>query len=354
MGGMKLIREVYTGVNWPLLDSFSDRTFSQRKAWIDFVCETQAGDPVVARIEDAGVTVGFFVGVIVRRMGFQILGSPFPGWTTPYMGFNLRHDVSRADAVDALIRYAFSELGCHHLEISDPYLAGEHFRDARVKAQLVRTFRSDLLMTEDELFARMDGACRRCIRKAAKSGVVIEEAAPDGFAGEYFPQLEDVFAKQNMRPTYGMKRVEALIRHTYPTGDLLLLRARDSEGRSIATGIFPGFNDISYFWGNASLREHQNARPNEAMHWYAMKYWKRRGVHWHYWGGDGIYKKKYGGDTVLYQQFRASGSIVISMLRDAGRMLYYAPRGWNRRIFNLKSRADTSIVRRDELHGVRD
>lgn len=338
MGQMKLEREVYDRVNWSLLDSFSDRTFSQRKAWIDFVCETQDGEPVVARIDNAGLTVGFFVGVIVRWMGLRILGSPFPGWTTPYMGFNLRCDASRTDAVDALISFAFSELGCHHLEISDPYLVGEHVRDVRVKAQHVRTFRSNLLMTEDELFARMDGgACRSCIRKAARSGVVIEEAAPDGFAAEYFGQLEDVFAKQNIRPTYDMNRVEALIRHVYPTGDLLLLRARDPDGQSIATGIFAGFNDISYFWGNASLREYQILRPNEPLLWYAMKYWKRRGMHWHYWGGDGAYKKKYGGDPITYPQFRISSGIVVSMLRDVGQKLYYAPRDWNSRISRLRS-----------------
>lgn len=338
MGQMKLEREVYDRVNWSLLDSFSDRTFSQRKAWIDFVCETQDGEPVVARIDNAGLTVGFFVGVVVRWMGLRILGSPFPGWTTPYMGFNLRCDASRTDAVDALISFAFSELGCHHLEISDPYLVGEHVRDVRVKAQLVRTFRSNLLMTEDELFARMDGgACRSCIRKAARSGVVIEEAAPDGFAAEYFGQLEDVFAKQNIRPTYDMNRVEALIRHVYPTGDLLLLRARDPNGQSIATGIFAGFNDISYFWGNASLREYQILRPNEPLLWYAMKYWKRRGMHWHYWGGDGAYKKKYGGDPITYPQFRISSGIVVSMLRDVGQKLYYAPRDWNSRISRLRS-----------------
>jgi hypothetical protein len=334
---MKLETEVYESVDWSYLDSFSDRTFSQRKAWIDFVCETQGGEPVVARVDDAGTTVGFFAGVIIRRMGLQILGSPFPGWTTPYMGFNLRHGVSRADAVDALISYAFFELGCHHLEISDPYLLREHIRDARVKAEQIRTFRSNLQMTEDELFVRMDGTCRRCIRKAAKSGVVIEEAGPDNFAEEYFTQLKDVFAKQNMRPTYGLNRVDSLIRNVYPTGDLLLLRARDPSGYSIATGIFPGFNKISYFWGNASLREHQQVRPNEAMHWYAMKYWKRRGVHWHYWGGDGSYKKKYGGETIVYPNFRASRSVFISILRDAGKTSYYIPRNWNRRIFKFRS-----------------
>jgi hypothetical protein len=68
-----------------------------------------------------------------------------------------------------------------------------------------------------------------------------------------------------------------------------------------------------------------------------MKYWKRRGMHWHYWGGDGAYKKKYGGDPITYPQFRISSGIVVSMLRDVGQKLYYAPRDWNSRISRLRS-----------------
>ena len=39
-------------------------------------------------------------------------------------------------------------------------------------------------------------------------------------------------------------------------------------------GTFLGFNKIAEFWGNASFRASQILRPNEAIHWYAMRYWK--------------------------------------------------------------------------------
>src|SRR5262249_53572783 len=144
----------------------------------------------------------------------------------------------------------------------------------------------------------MDSAARRAVRKAEKSGVVVEEADPAGFAADYHLQLADVFAKQGLRPTYDQARVEALIGHVHPSGDLLLLRARDPEGRSIATGIFPGFGRWSHFWGNGSLREFQILRPNEALHWRALRTWKTRGVVEHHWGGGGDYKAKYGGRPV--------------------------------------------------------
>ena len=47
----------------------------------------------------------------------------------------------------------------------------------------------------------MDSACRRCIRKAEKSGVTVEEAHDLAFADDNDEQLKDVFAKQGKLPT---------------------------------------------------------------------------------------------------------------------------------------------------------
>jgi Acetyltransferase (GNAT) domain len=323
---MKIEREPYEAVDWRELDAFGDRTFSQRRAWLDFVAETQSGEPVIARILDGCTTAGFFTGIIVRRMGLRIIGSPFPGWTTPFMGLNMAPGASRADAMEAIVPFVFRDLGCRHLEIADPLLTRRDMETFEAEVHVRRSFRSDLTMSVDTLFSGMESACRRCIRKAEKSGVTIEAADPAGFDHEYYGHLEDVFAKQNLRPTYGAERVAALIRHVHPTGDLLLLRARDGSGTSIATGIFAGFNTLSYFWGNGSLRQHQILRPNELIHWHALRTFKARGMHWHYWGGDGEYKRKYGGEEVLQLEFRLSRSRMIAMARDLARATYHYSR----------------------------
>ena len=131
--------------------------------------------------------------------------------------------------------------------------------------------------------------------------------------------LTDVFAKQGLRPTYGVDRVEKLIRCLYPTGQLLLLRARSPDGRSIATGIYPGGKGYSFFWGNGSLRSDQQFRPNEALHWYAMRTWKARGSKVHDWGGGGEYKRKYGGHEFRVAGIRESRFAVISFARNTAR-----------------------------------
>src|SRR4030067_1109361 len=99
------------------IDRFVDRTLFQTPAWLAFVAETQHAEPVHALVTSGNSAVGRFTGLIVRRLGVRILGSPMPGWTTSYMGFNLDPGVSRTDALAALERFVFQQLKCIHFEI---------------------------------------------------------------------------------------------------------------------------------------------------------------------------------------------------------------------------------------------
>jgi hypothetical protein len=285
-------------VPWKVLDQFEDRTVFQTLPWLNFVAQTQAAEPVVAVVKEDNCTLGYFTGLIVRKGGFKILGSPFKGWTTAYMGFNLLPGVPRYRVLQALPSFAFRDLGCHYLEIVERRIRKDDYSDLSYAVQDLASFESDLTKSEEELFAGMRRQCQQCIRKAEKCGVVIEEAHDVDFADDYYAQLKDVFAKQSLVPTYGIDRVRELIKCVYPSGHLLLLRARNPKGLCIATGIFPAFNDTMIAWGAASWREHQNLRPNELLWWYAMRYWKARGVKKFDMGGRGEYKRKYGSDEI--------------------------------------------------------
>jgi hypothetical protein len=309
-------------VNWELLDSFADRTVFQTREWLNFVAETQGATPVIAELHRDGKVVGFFSGLTFTRMGVKVLGSSFPGWTTPYIGFNLHSGVSRADALAAVEKMAWDTLKCLHMEVSDPNFTVEDGQQHGFTCEFYTSYRTDLTQPEDKLFNNMDSACRRCVRKAEKSGVVIEEAHDLAFADEYYEQLKDVFAKQGLVPTYNVERVRALVRSIEPTGRVLLVRARNPEGKCIATGIFPGFNKIAEFWGNASFRSSQILRPNEAIQWYVWRYWKQRGIEVYDWGGEGTYKEKYGCKAHRVPWFTKSRYQIVSTLRNEARNMF--------------------------------
>ena len=198
----------------------------------------------------------------------------------------------------------------------------EEVRRLGIRHRVFRGYEIDLTQEADILFDAMDSSCRRCIRKAEKSGVTVEIATDDTFAEEYYDQLKEVFARQRLVPTYPVERVRALVRHVLPTGNLLLLRAKDGGGRCIATGIFPAFNDTMYFWGGASRTEFRQLRPNEAIQWFAMRHWKSRGVAKYDMGGGGDYKEKYGGREIAVPWIRQSRNGLLALMRDAARWAF--------------------------------
>jgi Acetyltransferase (GNAT) domain len=303
-------------IEWSQLDSLPDRNVFQTREWLEFVAATQAAEPVVARVLDEGRTVAFFTGLRVRRFGIRILGSPFQGWATGYLGFNRLEEISGRDAVAALVDFAFGPLGCLHLEFRDRPMAGGEVDGLGFTVQAKKTFELELSRPEDEIWAGFKSTCRTAIRKAQKSGVIVEQASGRAFADEYYAQLHDVFARQSLPPPYSAELVRELIARLEPTNRLLLLRARNAGGESIATGIFPGHGRMAYFWGGASWRQFQSVRPNDLLMWSAMQCWRERGAEVFDFGGAGDYKRKFGPTEVAVPLFRKSRFGIVGDMRE--------------------------------------
>ncbi|MCY1142394.1 GNAT family N-acetyltransferase [Actinoplanes sp. Pm04-4] len=320
---LRLHRVEPTAELWAERATYDDRLIFHTEPWLRFVAEAQRAEPVLARVTDGERTVGHFTGLLTKRFGLRILGSPMAGWTTSYVGFTLDPAVPRRAALEALMPFAFKDLGCAHLEIRDRGLTPADLGGLGLRWSDAPTAVIDLTPAEDALFNGMASACRRNIRKATKTGVTIEEVVADPtFAADFYDQLRDVFAKQNLVPTYSIERVRTLIRHLEPAGHLLLLRARDPEGRCIATAVLPWYHRTMYFWGGASYREHQHHRPNELLIWYALRWAKSHGVTEFDFVGGNAYKSKYGTTEVPVPWARRSRSPLVATLRDAAKQTY--------------------------------
>ena len=319
---LSLERVDANSIDFDKINRYSDRTIFQTPDWLNFISSTQNGESVLALVKDGQNTVGFFAGSVVQKYGFRILGSPFPGWTTFYMGFCLFPGTSRRAAVEALLRFAFNELGCIHVELMDRNLTLDDIHHLGFEHRNFATVEIDLTQSDDDLLANMSKSCRWGVRKSEKNGVTIEEAYDPSFAYEYYDQLVEVFAKQSLVPTYGVERVCELIKYILPTDQLLLLRARDAKGHCIATGIFPAMNQTMYFWGGASWRKYQHLLPNEAIQWYAIRYWKERKIRSYDMGGIRDYKRKYGGREIFVPWARKSKYAFIPPARNLAQVLF--------------------------------
>lgn len=305
-------------VPWDALEAFPDRVIFQTRPWLEFLRRTQGAQPVVAAIQEDGQTVGYFTGAILNKYGLKILGSPFKGWATSYMGFNLSKGVARSNYLEALAGFAFRDLGCVHLELVDRHLFANQVTSGYTQSQYI-THEIDLRQNEDTLWGRMSRSCRASIRKGEKNGLVIEEASDLDFAQDYHAQLRAVFAKVGLVPTYSLERVQELIRCLQPTGNLMLLRVRTPDGKCIATAIFLAYQGYLYSWGSASWPEENHWRPNELVDWYAMRKWKARGMHTYDLVGLADYKRKYGSQDVSIPYLMRPRFGWVLHLREAAR-----------------------------------
>ncbi len=288
----------------------------QTSTWINFVAEIHKADPVVAAVMSDGNLLGYFTGLITHKFGLKILGSPFRGWLTYFMGFNLLPDSPQKEILQALPKFAFEDLGCHYLELIDPNLAPSDWEGLSYKVEHLHYYGIDISKSEKELFNSMDSTGRNRIRQSLKKKVVIEEATDTGFADEYYAQYKDVLAKHSLTPTFSLNSVRKLIEYLLPTGNLLLLRARNPEGICIATGIFLVHNKTAVVWGTASWREYQALRPNEPIAWYGMKNSKARGVQMlHYGGKCEQFKEKLGArELELYRLMKTKNKYLSFVL----------------------------------------
>jgi CelD/BcsL family acetyltransferase involved in cellulose biosynthesis len=308
----------------PAIDDLRTRNVFQTREWLEFVERTQGAEPVVAHVRRDGEVVGAFTGLIVKRLGVRILGSPFQGWMTGPMGFTLDAGVPRPEAMRSLVKFAFRELGCLHVELMDRHTEFEELGALRARLVEFPTYELDLTQEEGAIFGGMSSACRRAVRKGQKEGVRVEVAHGIEFADEYYDQLLAVFERQGhgRKPPYSRERVSEMIRCVEPSGNLLMLRAVAPDGERIATALFPARKDFAYFWGGASWPSHLPLRPNEAIFWHAIRHFRERGVRMLDLGGGGDYKRKYGAPEKLIPFVRKSRVPGMVALRDVAARVY--------------------------------
>lgn len=305
-------------------NDFTNKPIFTTIAWIRFIEVDSNAKPIIVRITRKGNYIGYFTALLVKKFGISIVASPFSGWSTCYMGFDLIGNEIKSDIIGALSEYLFSKFKCAYIEIIDRDISVEQAKTTGLDFIQISTLELDINKTDEDLFKVFKTDCRNFIRQFEKRGATLEEAkADDNFANEYYLQLKDVFAKQGMVPTYSEEKIKNLLRQLSTSSMLLCLRVKNPEGLSIATSIFIGHQKKFFFWGGASLRHYQSYRPNEYMIWYAIKYWRERGCETFDMVGVRDYKRKFGPVEKEYVRIVITKFKILLILRNIAQQLYF-------------------------------
>ncbi|MFY1613228.1 GNAT family N-acetyltransferase [Macellibacteroides fermentans] len=318
-------------IPWNDIEQCCDATIFKSKDWKEFLVTSLPLKSFIVKILKDGNLYGYFVGFIFSKFGLKIIGSPFEGWNTSYLGISTKENISRKERVliyKELCKFALKH--CLFIQFADWNLDFEDL-DGNFKNVIANeSYYLDLSPNIESLYRSFkQKSCQYSIKKAQKLGVVICE--PDNidiFADEYYNELIDVFAKQDLKPTYDAERVKLML-HCLSPQHRVLLEARHPDTNSVmATIIFVLHNDIAFYWGAACYRTYQKFCPNELLMFEAIKLLKARGVTLLEMEGIRPYKEKY--NPVRYSKPKvmvAKYPILIEMKKLA-KILFYKLKGF--------------------------
>ena len=172
----------------------------------------------------------------------------------------------------------------------------------------------DLTQSEEQIFKNFKSGYRTCVRKLEKMGGTIEEDFNDSFIEAHHTQLAEVFGRKKLTPPNYRQRMK-LLYHDY-ANMVLSIKALDENGNNIASSYYLGGGSLAFFASNASLTNALKYNANQALMWYAIRYWKNKGMRRMDLAGSADYKKNFGAElystpTIIWAKYKWEYKIVI-------------------------------------------
>lgn len=287
-------------INREELENYQNKNLFCSYWWLRFLSEWRKVSPLILRITDENNNlIGHFSGCVFSKFGFKILGSPFYGWMGQHMGFDLKdqHLVEShgAELLDETFEYIKRTLKPSFIIFADFKFYSETIEKCKTHFFFDTerwSYFLDLTQSEDVLFKNFKSGYRTCVRKFEKLGGTIEEDYSDSFIEEHHKQLAEVFERKDMTSPNYKERMELLYKK-YPEM-VLSIKALDENGNNIASSYYLGAGKMAFFASNASLTDALKYNANQALMWYAMKYWKAKGMTILDFAGRAEYKKNFG------------------------------------------------------------
>lgn len=315
----------YSKIDWNDFNKYSRKPVWTTKEWMDFIITDSRVEPLIFRIKRDDDYIGYAPFMIAKYLGvLKVAGSPFRGWSTCWMGIEVENVDEKLEIIKEISSILINKYGCHYCEIVDRDISMEQAYQSGFKVAPQGTLELDIACSDDELWKKFKTDCRNFIRQFERRGAILSVAEPnEEFAKEYYNELTDVFAKQNLVPSYSLDKVQRLLSSMKNSGNLLCLRVETPGGAPAASSIFLADKQRFYFWGGASYREHQHYRPNEYMLWFAIRYWRDKGIRIFDMVGDRAYKKKFGAVHKDFPLFKIGKYNWIVTARDFVEWIYF-------------------------------
>ncbi len=324
-------------------NAFEMKTVYTTVEWLNFIERTHRNTKIkIIEIYENEQFLGYFTGGLVTVAGFiKILGSPFNGWNTHFMGFDIYDREKAIDILPYVIKYFSKKYHCIYLQICNEYFDNEVLNKNKIRYQKIESFKTDLTLSEEEIYAGFHRDVKAKIRKFNKTGCHIESDCSQEYVDIYWKQLVESFKNRGLSPSYDKKRIEVMVEELNKKNMIHCLRVINPEGVCIASFLSIGFGNITIVIGNPSYIRYRNEyKPNEVLVWQTIKYWKNKGVKIFDYGGGGDWKLKFGCSPTSYFMAHYSNIPGLFWLKDfAAKMFWHI----NKIKFSMKNHLGSRV-----------
>lgn len=320
-------------------NNFEDKLIFQTKEWINFLMDTQKGCPIILRITDDDELVGYFTGFLFKKFGIKIVGSPFRGWTTLYMGVNLKRNskYERAFLAKKIWKYLKKEYHCLYFEMIDRFITEQEARKYNIRFDFQGSLIKDISGDENELLSSVSKHCKKHIKYFEKNGAIVTIEKPnDEFAELYYSQLEKVFGYQGLSPSYDLKRVKSLLNNLKKKDYVVCLKASLPSGECLGTTIGFGYNGICYTWGSTNIRSDKDYKQSQGLRWNMMKYWRSKKCFDYDFAGIREYKMKFNPIEIQIPRLIFTSFVPLIWARNLAQKIYWIKNSLVKRFNNKK------------------
>lgn len=317
-------------IPWDIIEGTSDSTPYKTRYWAKFLRESQGVAPYVIEIKENQTLLGYFYGERVKRVNIYMVVSPIEGWTTSFQGLSTIQPIDNEKRVNIykhLAQWLFSTGEGSFFQVMDWQLEIGDV-EGILPYEKITGYRLDLRQDfETEIYKGFkEKSAKYSIKKAKKQGVVIRHASDVmQFSNHYYEQLQEVFERQGLKPTYTKDRILKLGQNLVLDETLLLLEAI-YEGQCIATGIFIRDNNLAIYYGAASWSKYRNLCPNELLMYEAIKWLSESGTKEMEFGGGRKYKEKYGPLPYCKPRIVIAKYPMLIVLKNKAKKAYYGMR----------------------------
>ena len=303
-----------------LWSQMPDRTVFHSLPWLETIEEAMGLRLVLAKVEKNGRCAGIWPSLEQRKGPLRVLGSPLPGWSTPYMGPLIAEGEEAQGVAEAVLS---SDL------IGKPSYFELRALDRRTHLDLtpfgferLRRFETALLTLESDeqaMWDRLAGNCRTKVRKATKANVEVREDYSLDFLEDFWQMSLETFGKSGRLPGYDLEFVRILWGRLRPHAMVRAYSAWLGQQR-IAVAIRLYDDRTVYAWNGVSTLEGRKLAPNNLIEWHVIRDAITEGLSEHDFvsisGSAGTFKKSFGHEAVgIATHWSRSYSMFAAMLK---------------------------------------